>query len=94
MRRVTAGTAWMSRAVCVMIRACGRIVGKGILTQYEACTLHEHCRSRVLDRANFCYSSCVKRPRGHHEMSAGARGKVAGAGFVFCLMETGPWLEM
>ena len=41
----------------------------------------------------FFYSSCVKRPRGHHEMAASALGKVAGAGFVFILMEAGLWLE-
>ena len=58
-----------------------------------ACTLHEHCRSHLLDRANFSIerpaSSCVKRPRGHHEMAAGARGKVAGAGFG--LQPDGGW---
>ena len=75
----------MSRAVCVMIRAGGRIVGEG--------------RSRVLDRAKFLLMSqsgqpvlASKAPRCHHEMAAGAREKVAGAALVFSLMETGHWL--
>ena len=57
MRRVTPGIAWMSRAVCVMIRAGGRIVGEGIVTQDRACTIHEHCRSHVLDRMKFLLMS-------------------------------------
>ena len=40
-----------------MIRAGGRIVGEGILTQDRACTIHEHCRSHVLDRMKFLLMS-------------------------------------
>ena len=57
MRRVTAGTVWMSRAVCVVIRAGGRIVCESIVTPDGACTLHEHCRSHVLDRMKFLLMS-------------------------------------
>ena len=74
----------MSRAVCLIIRAGGRIVGEGILTQDRACTIHEHCRSDVLDGMKFSFDESERQPvlasnapRGHHEMAADARVKVA-----------------
>ena len=67
-----------------MIRAGGRIVGESIVTQDGACTLHEHCRSHMLDRAKFLLVDQNGQPvlasnamRGHHEIAADARGKVA-----------------
>ena len=85
MRRVTAGTVWMSRAVCVRIRACGRIVGEGILTQYGACTLHEHCRSHLLDRAKFLFAGHTGQP----VLASNVRGVIT----RWRLVLAGRWLE-
>ena len=77
---------------CHVRCAYGRIVGKGILTQDGACTLHEHYRSHVLDRAKFLFAGQSGQP----VLASNVRGVITrwrlvlAGGSVFSLMEAGP----